>query len=195
MVAGALLPVALYNNKLYFLFGKENPMEDSSNGWSDFGGGCENKETPYQTALREGGEELTGLGDGNALEKRIQKSGGVHKVSMGDYHTHLFPIEYDENLPVYYNYNHEFLWKRMDKHMLNKSKLFEKIEIRWFTEKELRTQKSKFRDFYQKMVENIIADLPAIRQFIRSKKGRITRYSHRGGCASKVRKTRKMRGG
>ena len=39
MVAGSILPVAYYKNKLYFLFGKENPMEDSSKGFSDFGGG------------------------------------------------------------------------------------------------------------------------------------------------------------
>ena len=42
MVAGSILPITIYKNKLYFLFGKENSMEDSSKGWSDFGGGCEN---------------------------------------------------------------------------------------------------------------------------------------------------------
>jgi 8-oxo-dGTP pyrophosphatase MutT (NUDIX family) len=56
MVAGSILPVTIHKNKLYFLFGKENPLEDSAKGWSDFGGGVEAGETPYQTALREGGE-------------------------------------------------------------------------------------------------------------------------------------------
>ena len=61
MVAGSILPVAIHKNQLYFLFGKENPMEDSAKGWSDFGGKMENGETPYTAALREGSEELTGF--------------------------------------------------------------------------------------------------------------------------------------
>ena len=44
MVAGSILPVTIHNDKLYFLFGKENPSEKSAKGWSDFGGRLENKE-------------------------------------------------------------------------------------------------------------------------------------------------------
>jgi predicted NUDIX family NTP pyrophosphohydrolase len=66
MVAGSILPITIHNNKLYFLFGKENPMEDSAKGWSDFGGRVDAGETPFTAALREGGEELTGfLGNNN----------------------------------------------------------------------------------------------------------------------------------
>ena len=102
MVAGSLLPVTIHNGELYFLFGKENPLEDSAKGWSDFGGGVEKGETPYQTALREGGEELTGfLGDGKTLQKHIRKNGGVYKITHNTYHLHLFYLEYDENLPKY----------------------------------------------------------------------------------------------
>lgn len=32
MVASAILPVAMYKNKLHFLFGKENPNEESAPG-------------------------------------------------------------------------------------------------------------------------------------------------------------------
>ena len=46
MVAGSILPVCIYKNKLYFLFGKENNNEKDAKGWSDFGGGCESNETP-----------------------------------------------------------------------------------------------------------------------------------------------------
>ena len=74
MVAGSILPVTIHNNKLYFLFGKENPMEDSAKGWSDFGGGVDKGESPFTTALREGGEELTGfLGDHKQIKKLIQR--------------------------------------------------------------------------------------------------------------------------
>ena len=61
MVAGSILPVALHKGKLHFLFGKENPMEDSAKGFSDFGGRVDAGETPFTAALREGSEELTGF--------------------------------------------------------------------------------------------------------------------------------------
>ncbi len=78
MVASAILPVAMYKNKLHFLFGKENPNEESAPGWSDFGGRIEKGETPYQAALREGSEELSGfLGNEKQLKSLIRKNGGT----------------------------------------------------------------------------------------------------------------------
>lgn len=167
MVAGSILPVALHNNKLYFLFGKENPMEDSAKGFSDFGGRADGQETPYDAAMREGGEELTGfLGDEKEIRRLVSKNGGVFPITVGTYHVHIFALAYDENLPKYYNQNHRFLWERMDQTMLNQSKLFEKIEIQWFSENDMRKKKRKFRRFYQRIVDEILAHAPVIRQFI-----------------------------
>ena len=61
MVGSSILPVAIHDNTLYFLFGKENPFEDSAKGFSDFGGGMERNESRLDTALREGSEELSGF--------------------------------------------------------------------------------------------------------------------------------------
>jgi 8-oxo-dGTP pyrophosphatase MutT (NUDIX family) len=170
MVAGSILPVTIYKNQLYFLFGKENPKEDSAKGWSDFGGGVENNDTVYETAMREGGEELTGfLGDAKQLEKLIKKNGGIYKLSHNDYHIHMFFLEYDENLPKYYNQNHRFLWERMDTQVLNKTKLFEKIEINWFSVNDMRKKKRQFRSFYQEIVDKILLDVENIRDFIDKK--------------------------
>ena len=170
MVAGSILPVAFHKGKLYFLFGKENPMEDSSKGWSDFGGGVDEGETPYCTALREGGEELTGfLGDAKDIRKRIKDAGGVYKIVHNDYHVHIFFMPYDENLPKYYNDNHRFLWERMDKTLLNKTKLFEKIEISWFSLEDMQKRKGEFRGFYQEIVDVFIKNGGKIRNFIASK--------------------------
>ena len=70
MVAASILPVTIHKNKLYFLFGKENELEDSAKGWSDFGGRVEKNESIFKGALREGSEELTGfLGDPSELKK------------------------------------------------------------------------------------------------------------------------------
>ena len=111
MVAGSILPVTIHNDKLYFLFGKENPSEKSAKGWSDFGGRLENKETPFEGAIREGSEELSGfLGNKSQLKSLIRKNGGIYKLKYNNYHLHLFFIEYDENLPKYFNQNHYFLF-------------------------------------------------------------------------------------
>lgn len=167
MVAGSILPISIHNNKLYFLFGKENPLEDSARGWSDFGGGVENGESPYKTALREGGEELTGfLGDGKTIQKLIKKNGGVYKLINKTYHVHMFFLQYDENLPRYYNLNHRFLWDRMNNETLSKTKLFEKIEIGWFSIDDMKRRKKEFRSFYQEIVDDILADMENIQRFI-----------------------------
>jgi 8-oxo-dGTP pyrophosphatase MutT (NUDIX family) len=174
MVAGSILPVTIHNNKLYFLFGKENPMEDSAKGWSDFGGGVENGETPFSTAMREGGEELTGfLGDGKNIKKLIQNNGGVYKIIHNQYHVHMFFLEYDENLPKYYNNNHFFLWERMDKNVLSKTKLFEKIEIQWFSLEDMEKKRNEFRNFYQEIVDKFIEEKENIYIFIEKKKNKI----------------------
>ena len=63
------------NGKLYFLFGKENKYADTP-GFSDFGGGTDNNESFLETAVREGGEELTGfLGNDNDIHKMLSKKG------------------------------------------------------------------------------------------------------------------------
>jgi len=176
MVAGSILPIALNEKgELCFLFGKENPMEDSAKGFSDFGGGLEKGETPFQGALREASEELTGfLGNKKELRKLIKKNGGTYHVLIGTYHVHMFHLPYDENLPKYYNQNHTFLWNKMDKIMLNDSKLFEKIEIQWFTLKDMKQRKGEFRNFYKTMVDHFISIEGDLKRFLQ-KKNRYTR--------------------
>jgi len=159
MVAGSILPVA-FNDKgeLCFLFGKENPMEDSAKGYSDFGGRLEKGETPYEGALREGSEELTGFfGDKKQLRKLIKKNGGFYPITIGTYHIHVFQMDYDEKLPLYYNNNHRFLWNNMNKKILNDSKYFEKIEINWFSVSQIKERRNEFRSFYREFLDEIVS--------------------------------------
>lgn len=157
MVAGSILPFSVNSNgDLVFLFGKENDMEDSAKGWSDFGGRCEGNETPFLTALREGAEELSFfLGDSKDIKKLLNKYGFFH-FSLNNYHVHLFYLDFDPLLPIYYNANHKFLWDKMDKHFLNNSRFFEKIEIKWFTIDELIHKRRFFRPFYRNIVDIIL---------------------------------------
>jgi len=176
MVAGSILPVAIHNNKLFFLFGKENSMEDSAKGWSDFGGGVEHGETTFQTALREGSEEMTGfLGNSNEIKDLIKKNGGFYEIIHNTYHVHIFLIDYDENLPKYYNQNHRFLWDKMDNIILNKSKLFEKIEIDWFSIQDMKKRIKEFRNFYQDIVDLFLSKKENIYRFLLSKKRKLNK--------------------
>ena len=171
MTGSSVLPVTIHKGKLLFLFGKENPKEDSAKGFSDFGGGVEKGEDIYDSALREGGEELTGfLGDETILRKHIEKYKGPYKLSYNDYHIHIFPIEYNERLPEYYNQNHQFLWNRMDQNLLNKTKLFEKIEIQWFSVNMIKKRMREFRSFYQTVLKNtVLKEIKPIRTYIQSR--------------------------
>jgi len=188
MTAGSILPITIIKNQLYFLFGKENSMEDSHKGFSDFGGGCENNETPFQTALREGAEETTFFfGNKNDVKKMIHKAGGFYPLVYNNYHCHLFFLNYDENLVKYYNNNHINLWNRFNKKQLNDSKLFEKIELKWFSIRELKTKRHLFRKFYREIIDKILDELSLIKKFIRSKKNKsIKNICRRGGVADET---------
>ena len=169
MTGSSILPVTIHNGNLYFLFGKENDKEDSAKGFSDFGGGNEIGESLYDTAMREGAEELTGfLGDEKMIRKHIDTNGGVYPINHNNkYHVHIFFLEYDETIVKYYNNNHRFLWERMDTDVLAKTKLFEKIEIQWFSVKEMRERIKEFREFYREIVEGFLLDISNINNFIR----------------------------
>jgi 8-oxo-dGTP pyrophosphatase MutT (NUDIX family) len=187
MTGSSVLPVTVHRGKLVFLFGKENPKENGAKGFSDFGGGVEKGESIYETALREGGEELTGfLGDGKNLRKLIKRNGGHFDVSHGDYHVHLFYIPYDPNLVTYYNLNHKFLWERMNRDILNKSKLFEKIEIQWFDVQAAKKRIREFRSFYQHVLRAILKEEENILHFIKSKCLRQTRRARFEGKKNKT---------
>lgn len=106
-MGGGLLPIAIKNNKPYFLFGLENELDDTP-GWADFGGGNEVGESTLDTAIREGGEEINGfLGIGDKLRKRVKKN-KIATLAFKTYSTYIFMIDYDDNLPIYYKNNYEF---------------------------------------------------------------------------------------
>ena len=177
-MGGSILPVTIHNNKICFLFGKERDIDENP-GWSDFGGGTDKGETFLQTACREGGEELTGfLGDGSDIKKLLNKHGtyNIDYKSQGHvtYRCHIFPLEYDEMLPYYYNNNQQFLQERLDSTVIRDTKIFEKTQIKWFTFDDIKKHHNDFRSFYKDIIKLILDDKTNIEGFIRkafNKKG------------------------
>jgi 8-oxo-dGTP pyrophosphatase MutT (NUDIX family) len=182
MVAASILPVAIHKGKMFFLFGKEAPGNDTP-GFSDFGGGVENDESPFETALREGAEELTGfLGNPNQLRKYIETHGGYYQITHKTYHIHIILIDYDENLPKFYNANHHFIWSKMNHEYMKKTRIFEKIEIEWFSIEHALKCRRQFRQFYREILDVLYKEKPMIMEFAHAKK-----QEHKN---NKTRKTR-----
>jgi 8-oxo-dGTP pyrophosphatase MutT (NUDIX family) len=172
-MGGSILPVTIHNNKIYFLFGKERDIDENP-GWSDFGGGTDKGETFIQTAVREGGEELTGfLGTDSDLKKMLQKYGtyNIDYKSQGysTYRCHIFPMDYDPMLPHYYNNNQVFLQKHLDAKIIKNTKIFEKTQIKWFSFDDIKRHHNEFRSFYKNIVQLIIDNKLAIEKFVRGK--------------------------
>lgn len=176
-MGGSILPITIHNGKIYFLFGKERPTDENP-GWGDFGGGTDHDETFKDTAIREGGEELTGfLGTSADIKKMLNKYGTFNvdfhpeDPKYRTYRVHIFPMEYDPLLVKYYNNNENFLTSRLNFNSkeLKNIRIFEKRQIKWFSMNELKTKRGQFRSFYRNIVDLILDRQREISAFVRQK--------------------------
>lgn len=143
MFKGAgVLPYAFNNNKIYFLLGKEHDEKL----FSDFGGGRDKDEQPFETAYREFVEEtMNSLKETAKIKNRLQNQ-KTYFIN-DDYHTFLIEISKDDNVIDTYNR----IYSELSKCQCPIG-LCEKSELKWFTPSEiLRNEKlmrSKFFDSY-----------------------------------------------
>ena len=166
-MGAGILPTAIYKGKLWFLFGKENQYETSAPGFSDFGGGTEQGESLLDTAIREGGEELTGfLGSDTQLRSLLRRPYIIDNASE-TYRTYIFRMEYDPHIVKYYNNNQRFLQQRLPASVIKSVRIFEKAEVRWICIDELQRMKPKFRHFFVETIDHILANQSEIAKFIR----------------------------
>lgn len=180
-MGAGILPTTIHNGKLYFLFGKESKYEDSAPGFSDFGGGTDNNESFFETAIREAGEEFTGfLGTDNDVRKMLRRCGtyNIDYKTNGHktYRMHIFPFEYNHWLPYYYNNNQRFLQKRLSPIIFKTTKIFEKAEIKWVSVDDLKKMRPKFRFYFQNIVDMMLDQQDSIKSFIQK-------------CSKKTKKT------
>lgn len=191
-MGGGILPVAVHDNEVYLLFGKENELDDTQ-GWADFGGGKNKNETFFQTALREGCEELNGFLGSQATIREAYEKGKIMSVNHEAYTTYMYKVEYDKNLPTYFRGNYLFLSSRLPHIKGNlKNGLLEKSHIKWYTFGELRREKGKFRKFYQSIVEKIIEQEGDIKRIVGLNRDEKRKPANTTNSKS-LRKTRKQR--
>lgn len=155
-MGAGILPVAIHNKKLMFLFGRENKYADTP-GWSDFGGGPDKGETIFETAIREGYEELSGILGSKTTLKSLVKKNMIHKIHFNKYAIFIFKIKYDETLPKHFNLMNKFIERNIPDIVKKHNGLFEKSEIKWFSLEELKNKKHLFRNYYRKYVNSIIS--------------------------------------
>ena len=168
-MGAGVLPTTIHNNKIYFLFGKENKFADTP-GWSDFGGGTEKKESFLNTAIREAGEELTGfLGSPQQIRELLTKH-GTYNIDIPSkssiYRMHIVSVPYDESLPYYYNNNQKFLQSHLDENIIKNTKIFEKAEIRWIPIDKLLFMKNSFRSYFQSVIILLLQQQDRIKDFL-----------------------------
>jgi len=153
-MGAGILTMCLFQSRLLFLFGKDT----KNNFWSDFGGRQEENETDFETAVREGAEELNGfMGSGNKLANLVSNN-NLLTIHYDKYKVFIFLVNYDRNLPKYFNNNYDFMKKTsLVKDREDKGDgLFEKNEIKWFSLEDLKHERNKFRLFYRPIVDILI---------------------------------------
>lgn len=192
-MGGGILPVAVHDNEVYLLFGKENELDDTQ-GWADFGGGKNKNESVFETAMREGCEELNGFLGLEATIRENYEKDKILSVFHETYTTYIYKVDYDRNLPKYFRGNYLFLSSRLPHIKGNvKNGLLEKSHIKWYTFEELRRDKGKFRSFYQSIVEKILGKEKEIKKAVGVNKEEKRKSPAAAKSSTSLRKTRKQK--
>ena len=142
-----IIPIAIYNDKLYILLGREAKGRDKGK-YDAFGGGP-NKEdkTPRDTALREGYEESMGFfGTKSYIDKSME-------LLMPDLETDfILKIDYTPDIPRLFNNVYRYMKKgciRIRKGYLEKDQLL------WFPVNKKQSV-DNFRYYFKKMYKYLV---------------------------------------
>lgn len=152
-MGAGILPVTILKGSIIFLLGREQ----NNNYWCDFGGKSNIDESIYDTAIREGYEELDGFfGNQNQLEKMVSNN-LVSLCYTNRYTTFLFYVKPQIlcTAPYFFNNHRTFL---EDELVINYKKegLFEKKEIKLFNKKDLLVSYDEIRPFYRNIVPQLL---------------------------------------
>ena len=158
-MGGGILPVAKHNGTYYLLFSRERLIHsrDRDRGkWSDFGGSREGKESQYQTAVREGVEESSGILGTKRNVRNLIKHHLVGKISDKAYSIWVVEVEYNPDIVgIFRNHFKDALKNNLE--MVKKHNgLFEKDKLEWIKLSSLPRKKHLFRPWYKRFIPRII---------------------------------------
>jgi len=172
MGGGGVIPVALHNGDLYFLFGQENDViKDASKNqdWGDFGGSAKPGESETDTCVREGAEELNGFFGNKRDFRALLLKNQILKLTYDTRVTHLMRVDYDERLPFYFNNNYRFIKETANLRAIAahpENGYFEKSHVRWFTLDDLKRERGAFREYFRNFLDMIQYRAPEIRRLM-----------------------------
>ena len=172
MGGGGVIPVALHDGKLHFLFGQENDViKDASKNqdWGDFGGSAKPGESEMDTCVREGAEELNGFYGNKRDFRALLLKNQLLKLTYDTRVTHLMRVDYDERLPFYFNNNYRFIKETSNLRAIAahpENGYFEKSHVRWFTLADLKRERGAFREYFRNFLDMIEYRAPEIRRLM-----------------------------
>ena len=199
MGGGGVIPVALHNGDLYFLFGQENDViKDASKDqdWGDFGGGSKPGESEMDTCVREGAEELNGFYGNKRDFRALLLKNQLLKLTYDTRVTHLMRVDYDERLPFYFNNNYRFIKETSNLRAIAahpENGYFEKSHVRWFTLADLKRERGAFREYFRNFLDMIEYRAPEIRRLMHKKSNRKSNKRNKRSDRKRSDKTRKNR--
>lgn len=151
-MGAGILPVTISKGTILFLLAKESKLKY----WSDFGGSSKKYETKFDTAIREGYEELDGfLGNKQELTNRVNNN-FIDKIEIDRYSTYLFYVKYDKikYLPYYFNNQRKFLKNYLT--YIPTDGIFDKSEVKLFSKSDLIINEDIIRPFYRDVIYELI---------------------------------------
>ena len=187
MGGGGVIPVAMHDGKLHFLFGQENDViKDSSKNqdWGDFGGGTKPGESEMDTCVREGAEELNGFFGNKHDFRALLRKNQLLKLTYDTRVTYLMRVDYDERLPFYFNNNYRFIKETSNLRAIAahpENGYFEKSHVRWFTLEDLKRERSVFREYFRNFLDMIqyrALEIRRLMQKCNKKSRRKSRHCH-----------------
>jgi len=172
MGGGGVIPVAMHDGQLHFLFGQENDViKDASKNqdWGDFGGSAKPGESEMDTCVREGAEELNGFYGNKRDFRALLSKNQILKLTYDTRVTHLMRVDYDERLPFYFNNNYRFIKETANLRSIAahpENGYFEKSHVRWFTLDDLKRERGAFREYFRAFLDMIAYRAPEIRRLM-----------------------------
>jgi len=172
MGGGGVIPVAMHDGQLHFLFGQENDViKDASKDqdWGDFGGGAKPGESEMDTCVREGAEELNGFFGNKRDFRALLLKNQLLKLTYDTRVTYLMRVDYDERLPFYFNNNYRFIKETSNLRAIAahpENGYFEKSHVRWFTLADLKRERGAFREYFRNFLDMIEYRAPEIRRLM-----------------------------